>query len=121
MNNVNLVNLTPHPITIRTVDGSDVTVPPSGDVARVEVEYCGRRNLYGETGANVQAVRRRFGRVTGLPEPDGSRRFIVSSLVLEALARAGEDRQDVFAPDTGPSAIRGDDGNIVAVTRLISL
>lgn len=121
MNNVSLLNLTPHPITIRTTDGSDVTVPPSGIVARVESEEYETGNLFPEIGASVPVVTRRFGRVVDLPERDDYHYYIVSSLVLEALRNAGEDRPDVFAPDTGPSAIRDGDGRVVAVTRLICL
>ena len=41
--------------------------------------------------------------------------FIVSGMVLSAV----RNRQDVFAPDTGPTATRNEKGHIVGVARLI--
>jgi len=106
-----MINLTPHAITIRTPDGTDITIPPSGIVARVSTtdKVVGTCPV---TGAPI--VRRVFGDVTGLPA-DGTP-CIVSALVLSAVpGRAG-----VYAPDTGPTAIRNDAGQIVAVTRLVA-
>lgn len=103
-----LVNLTPHLITLRAKDGSETTIPPSGTVARVVTNesVVGRYN-------GVPVVRREFGTVEGLPT-DGSP-CIVSSVVLSAIP-AGT--KGVYAPDTGPTAIRKS-GQIVAVTRLV--
>lgn len=89
----------------------DTTIQPSGTLARVSstekiVSVCP------VTGADV--VRRVFGDVTGLPD-DGAP-CIVSALVLSACA--GQD--GVFAPDTGPTAIRNEAGHVVAVTRLVA-
>lgn len=44
--------------------------------------------------------------------------YIVSSMVRDAL---GQSRPDVFAPDTGPTAIRNEKGQVEAVTRLIGV
>jgi hypothetical protein len=106
-----LVNLTPHSITIRAEDGTETTIPPSGTVARVSTtdEAVGTCPI---TGAPI--VRRVFGDVTGLPA-EGTP-CIVSALVLSAVpGRAG-----IYAPDTGPTAIRNDAGQIIAVTRLVA-
>lgn len=106
-----MINLTPHTITLRTPAG-DITFPPSGEVARVVA-------LYEDTGevAGVPVVRRKWGAISGLPcEGKRGGGVIVSSLVLEALNK--EDAEGVYAPDTGPTAIR-EGGLIVAVTRLI--
>lgn len=104
-----MINLTPHAITIRTKDG-DVTFEPSGTVARVET----RETTVGER-FGVQVVRREFGDIFGLPE--NGEPCIVSSMVLAALP-AGTP--NVYAPDTGATAIRNDAGHIVAVTRLVT-
>ena len=106
-----MINLTPHAITVRAADGTDTTYPPSGTVARVSTtdEVVGACPV---TGAPI--VRRVFGEVTGLPE-EGTP-CLVSALVLSAVpGRAG-----VYAPDTGPTAIRNEAGQIVAVTRLVA-
>jgi hypothetical protein len=103
-----LINLTPHTIVIR-VGGVDHAIPPSGTVARVSTAEA----VVGEIDG-VPVVRAVYGEVTGLPE-EGTP-CIVSAMVRAAVpGRAG-----VYSPDTGPSAIRDERGQIVAVTRLIA-
>lgn len=104
-----MINLTPHAITVKGHNGS-VTFPPSGTVARVAaIETV--TGVCPLTGSPI--VSRAWGDVTGLP--DERTPCLVSSLVLDRIpGRAG-----VFAPDTGPTAIR-ENGQIVAVTRLIA-
>ena len=64
------------------------------------------------TGAPI--ITRAAGNTIGLPDDDSQ--CLVSAMVLAACAgRAG-----VFAPDTGPTAIRDERGQIVAVTRLVA-
>jgi len=102
-----LVNLTPHPITIQPTGAAPITIPVSGRIARLDSSQ--------ETDASVvgvPVVTTRFGRVIGLPEPEPGKLYIVSSLVAQHVRRP-----DVVAPDTGPTAIR-EGGQIVAVTRL---
>jgi hypothetical protein len=102
-----MINLTPHTITIRTPEG-DVTIPPSGQVARVSTAETVVGSVLG-----VQVVERRFFEVEGLP-PAGTP-CLVSALVLSACpGRAG-----VYAPDSGPTAVR-ENGQVVAVTRLVA-
>ena len=102
-------NLTPHEITLSRADGSTVTFPPSGIIARVtSVEVvCGEAYC-------VPVVARSFGAVTGLPE-NGADCCIVSAMVLAACPGA----VGVYAPDTGATAIRNEDGQVVAVMRLV--
>lgn len=122
-----MLNLTPHPITIRCVDGYEVTFPPSGTVARVSTveTVIGSRDVFdpsvaecdeqgNSNGSRVKVVRRVFGEVTGLPE-EGIE-CIVSSMVLDAV----KGRRGVYAPDSGPTAIRGEKGFVIAVTRLVA-
>lgn len=101
------LNLTPHAIGLRLADGTTVTVAPSGELARVATV-----EVAGEAVGGMPTVYRRLGAAEGLP-PEGVQ-CLVSALVLSACAgRAG-----VYAPDTGPTAIR-EDGLVVAVTRLV--
>lgn len=104
-----MMNLTPHPIVIRLSGGEDRVLPPAGRVARVSTT----EEVVGEVdGAPV--VRRVFGAVEGLPEEGEP--CVVSALVLAAVpGRAG-----VYAPDTGPTAVRDEQGRVVAVTRLVA-
>ena len=104
-----LVNLTPHEIVVRREDGSEFRIPPSGVVARVTAttEPAG-------TLAGVPVVSTRYGEIEDLPAPRAGVQYIVSSLVR----MAATGRTDLVSPDTGPeSAIRDDDGRIVAVRR----
>lgn len=112
---VKLVNLTPHDITVH--DGLErFTIPASGTVARVAVS---QEEVHRTIG--VPVVRNTYGEVENLPEPQADTYFIVSSLVLEALRKEGSNRTDVIAPDTGPTAIRDEQGRIVAVRRFVTL
>lgn len=107
-----MLNLTPHPITLRTAEG-EVTFPPSGTVARVATIETVIGSLMVE-GIEVPVVSRVFGEVTGLPEEGTA--CIVSSMVLDAV----KGRHGVYAPDSGPTAIRGEKGFVIAVTRLVA-
>jgi len=108
------VNLTPHAIGLRLPDMTDLVLPPSGQIARVEEA---ERQERMEPGVPVPVLDfpRRSGLI-GLPQADG-RLYVVSILCLQECA----GRNDVYAPATGPrdGAIR-ENGQIVAVTRLIA-
>jgi hypothetical protein len=116
---MNFVNLTPHAIVVRRQDGSDLTIAPSGQVARV-AETPGQPISLGPDGAGVSIWTSPVaGEVQGLPDPTADTVYIVSAVVAAALA--GRGRSDVLRPGTGPQdcAVRSADGKIVAVTRLI--
>ena len=103
-----MLNLTPHAITLQRADGSRVTFPPAGILARVSVaeEVCGEID-------GVPVVSRTLGEAMGLP--DEGTLCIVSAMVLSAVP----GRRGVYAPDSGPTAIR-ENGQVVAVTRLVA-
>ncbi len=111
-----IVNLTPHEVNI-----NGVAVPPSGTVARVAtVQRDVGTVVFGET--TIPVVQNTYGAVEGLPGPEPGTVYLVSSLVLGALEAQGIYREDVFAPDTGPQgAIRGPDGQIRGVKRLVGM
>jgi hypothetical protein len=102
-----LVNLTPHPITIQPTGAPPVTIPVSGRIARLDSAQETDAEI-----AGVPVVTTRFGQVIGLPDPEPGKVYIVSSIVAQHVRRP-----DVVSPDTGPTAIR-QGGQIVAVTRL---
>jgi hypothetical protein len=108
-----MLNLTPHPIVIRT-DAGDVIIPPSGQVARVSSTETVVPDGTMIDGVPISVARREWGDVQGLP-PEGEP-CIVSALVLGRVP----GRKAVYAPDTGPTAIRGENGQIEAVIRLIA-
>ena len=112
---MNIINLTPHAIVVRQSDGTDLTIPPSGTVARVS---SAPGVVVGALAGVPVMGARTWGDVVGLPAPQPGTTFIVSGIVLARCA----GRADVIAPATGPAdgAVRDADGRIVAVTRFVS-
>ena len=106
---IKLVNLTPHRIVIfASADAaeSSVEVEPSGSIARVSATTMPKASaLSAEYGFPI--VRTVFGEVTGLPEYKDGVVYIVSGMVLDAVAKAHPDCQDVYAPG---ELLRGPDG-----------
>ena len=101
-------NLTPHSIRV-AVDGEIRVFPPSGEIARVSTV----EQVIGEFNG-ITVVSRSLGEATGLPEEGEP--CLVSTMVLEAV----KGRKGVYAPDSGPTAVRNEKGHIVHVTRLIA-
>lgn len=122
-----MLNLTPHAITLKCLDGSEITFQPSGVVARVTTieSVVGTRDVWphgvpecdeqgNSTGSRIPVVSRTLGEAEGLPEEGVE--CLVSAMVLSAVP----GRKGVYAPDSGPTAIRNEKGHIVAVTRLVA-
>jgi len=116
-------NLTPHKIAI-VAQGLWIEILPEKTSARVVVTDVERGTEMiradGMPGVFCPVVSQEFGEVEGLPEPETYTTFLVSAMVLARVAKTMPNRAgvDVFAPDTGKTAIRDEKGNIVAVTRL---
>ncbi len=107
-----VVNLTPHALNLMPhgPEGSVVTIPPSGLVAR-----CATSRVQVDTvtvgGITVQVNQTQFGAVTGLPDPQPDTIFIVSAVVAQAVP----DRLDVFIVD---DAVRDEQGRIIGARAL---
>jgi hypothetical protein len=100
-----VINLTPHAISVANSEGGVVmTLPPSGNVARVATS----QEVVWEL-VERPVTRTVFGEVTGIPAPAEGIVYLVSTLVAQAARRP-----DVVSPDTGPTAVRKD-GQVVAV------
>lgn len=121
-----MLNLTPHAIVLKCLDGAEIKIQPSGTVARVSTieSVVGTRDCWphgveeldeqgNSLGSRIEVVRREFGEVEGLPA-EGIE-CLVSAMVLSAVP----GRRGVYAPDTGSTAIRNEKGQVVAVTRLV--
>jgi len=107
-----IVNLTPHIIKISNLENLDIIeVEPSGTVCRVDVYQTEVDRLFGY----IPIMQNRYGELIDLPNPEENTIFLVSSLVLSRI----EHRNDVYAPDTGPTAVRNATGHIVSVIRLV--
>lgn len=107
-------NLTPHAIVLRGT-GGDVTIAPSGVVARVATVP--GRDSGDQVGGVPVFESTSFGAVEGLPASEPGMTYVVSGLVLGLCV----GRSDVCGPGTGPAdgAVRDEGGRIIAVTRLI--
>lgn len=115
-----VVNLTPHALTLRDADGVDHTFQPAapkGGEARVAEAPSVTFEVPG-LGLKVPGVvSARKGEVVGLPDPVPGTLYLVSGMVLSELAGT---RGDVAAPGTGPgdNPVRNEKGQVVAVTCL---
>lgn len=114
MKMVEFVNLTPHAITLRSPEGTDTVIPPSGTIARVSSTPGEERAIAGFPVPVVGPDS--FGEVVGLPEESIPGVFYIVSAVVGARV----SRPDVLTPGTGPKdgPIRNEKGHVVAVTRL---
>lgn len=108
---VTFVNLNKHDIVLN-YNGEDHVFPPSGQVATVKTQ-----DVSAPDAGGFPCVQTSFGEVQGLPEPEEGVVYIVNALVLDRCRH----RNDVVAPDTGPSALRFNEGpqkgQVKAVTR----
>jgi hypothetical protein len=104
-----LVNLTPHPLSLRRADGSTLDLPPSGTIARVASSDQVVGLIEG-----LPLHRMALGQeVQGLPPPQEGTYYIASLLAAQAAKAQG--RTDVYAP--GP-AVRDADGRVVGADGL---
>ena len=87
-----LVNLTPHALTLVTVSGTPITFQASGDLARLTVirEPLPALAIDGEI---YGVIRPTLGEVFGLPAPAPGVIYVVSAFVAEKAKRA-----DVLSP-----------------------
>ena len=108
-----IINLTPHDIKI-VVGDYETVVPTSGTVARVAMAATEQHAIC-DGRDTIPVFFNEPGEIMGLPEPLNDRVYLVSIVVL-----AATKRKDVFAPDTGATAIRNEKGQIQAVTRLLA-
>ena len=105
---MSLVNLTPHVLVVYDEDGEKelARIPVAGEAARVET----RATKIGEVeidGVSIPVVSTEFGEVKNLPDPKDGVTYVTSIIVAQAIRGL---RDDVVAPDTGPTAVRFADG-----------
>ena len=101
---MNIINLTPHDVVVQKEDGTRVTYPASGQVARVEV-----KDIIIGSIDRIPVRKGKVKEVTGIPKAQEGVMFIVSLFVLQ-----NTEREDLIAPNTS-DAIRDDEGKIIAV------
>ena len=110
-----LINLTPHIIVLRSEDGKDTVLESTGRA--ILVTEPGEIEWMDGVPVPIQNPQRIIG-IKGLPAPEEGVMYITSMVVAVEAAKRG--RMDVLSPGTGPNdgAVRDEQGRIVAVTRL---
>lgn len=107
-----LINLTPHALVIRTANGTDLTLPSSGRVARAStIETPALPLLYNPASfwdrlgkpvseetmlLEIKVSVTKFGAIEGLPEAEDGVVYVTSAIVASAARQLG--RTDVLSP-----------------------
>ncbi len=106
-----IINLTELPIRLADESGEVYkTFKPGADCLTIQTQ--GEEVEIGGVPVDVTQVTS----IEGLPEPEEGTYYIVPQPVAKIL-----NRTDLVTPDTGPSAIRDENGKIYAVRRLYSV
>lgn len=109
METTNVINLTPHTINLVAEDGTQLLSLESQGVARVAstTEVVGQLQI-GEVV--VPQTHTAFGEVEGLPEQAPGVGYIVSNMIISALAQQGVHRGDLFTPGL---QVRDEQGRVI--------
>ena len=100
------VNLIGHEITI----SGHATLPKCDNPCYVETQQM----IIGKL-AGVPIAKTEFMKIMNLPDPEDGTYYIVSRIAMDYVPF---QREDVFCVDTGPTAIRDENGQVIAVTQL---
>ena len=96
--------------------GHDITISGYGTLTKSE-NPCfvkTKQRIIGKV-AGIPIAETQFESIENLPEPEEGVYYIVSRISMDFIPF---DREDVLCVDTGPSAIRDESGQVVAVTQL---
>jgi len=116
-----IVNLTPHPVTLVTPEGHQVTVPPSGHVVRAREERETVATVSLEVDGQVVTLpvyRVTYGPPEGLPSdrPEAGTIYIVSALTAQSLRAHRPDWAAVSFLVADP--VRDEEGRIIGARAL---
>jgi hypothetical protein len=96
--------------------GHDITISGYGTLIKSDnpcyVET--KQRIIGKV-AGIPIAETQFEKIVNLPEPEEGVYYIVNRVSMDFIPF---DREDVFCVDTGPTAIRDESGQVVAVTQL---
>lgn len=105
-----IINLTPHDVNIYIDEDTMLVLPKCEYPAR-----CTTSNVYLGEIDGVPIYHVVYEDVINLPDPMLGTIYVVSAIVAQAV----KNRDDVFAPDTGATALRNSNGQIHAVRGLL--
>jgi len=101
------INLTPHPVTIVSQDGTKLTeIPPSGELARLKAS-----TVRDSEHEGIPLSKTVFGEPTGIPEYKEGVYLIVSQMIKSALP----NREDLVVP---AEVVRDEKGQIIGCQSL---
>lgn len=114
METTNVINLTPHTINLVAEDGTQLLSLESQGVARVAstTEVVGYLQVGGVAVPRTHTV---YGTVEGLPAPTPGTVYIVSGMIISALASQGIHRDDLFTPGL---QVRDEQGRVIGCRSL---
>lgn len=114
METTQLVNLTPHTITLVGQDNQPVLTVDSSAVARVSAQTT-TVGTYSVNGIEIPRTHTVYGEVEGLPAPTPGTVYIVSGMIVSALASQGIRRDDVVVPGL---QVRDEQGRVIGCRSL---
>ena len=96
--------------------GHDITISGYGTLSKSETPCFVKtqQRIIGKV-AGIPIAETQFESIENLPDPEEGVYYIVSRISMDFIPFS---REDVFCVDTGPTAIRDDNGQVVAVTQL---
>jgi len=109
-----LINLTPHTVTVVDGDNNVIVAIPSSGVARASQQDVPAGSIEFDS-ASIPVVRTEFGGVE-LPEPTEGVVYIVSMITAQAAKAVGRSVEDLLFPSGIP--IRDANGQIIGVRAL---
>lgn len=105
----NIVNLNKHAVS-GLVNGSVVTFPACEAGKECKVAVTSKEV---ERVGGMKCVETTYGEVQNVPPPQEGVVYIVNMIVLDRLPH----RNDLIAPDSGPSAVRNEKGQVLHVVQ----
>ena len=96
--------------------GHDITISGYGTLTK-SVNPCfvkTNQEIIGKL-ANIPIASTVFNEIVNLPEAEEGTYYIVSRITMDYVPVG---REDVFCVDTGPTAVRDENGQVIAVTQL---
>ena len=111
---LNIVNLTPHTITLLDSNDQSILLIASSGVARVSAKTT-VIGYYFLKATEIPRTHTVYGQIEGLPDPENGIIYIVSGMVKSALAAQGIVRNDVVVPG---NQVRDEQGQVIGCRSL---
>ncbi len=96
--------------------GHDITISGYGTLPKCDNPcYVETEQKFYDKISGVPVMVTECKNIVNLPEPENGVYYIVNRMTMDYVPI---DRYDVFCVDTGPTAIRDENGQVIAVTQL---